>query len=87
MQKTIVIMAALLLASLAWGVDLKNEDSVEYQLLIKDGPTETHSSISGNTTKASICSDCTIVVEGVGEIAAAGDKVVVIKDGALSIAE
>lgn len=75
------------LAISAMAVDLKNEDSVEYKVIIKDGPTETQSSIAGNTTRASICTDCTLVIEGVGEIAASGDQVVVIKDGAVSIAE
>lgn len=68
-----------------WAVDLKNEDSSSYELKIHDGPTTTHSSIDGNTTRTSICSDCKIEVVGVGTIEASGDDVVIIKDGKLSV--
>ncbi len=87
MKAVALAAAATLAATLAWGVDLKNEDSSAYELKIKDGAATTSSSIEANTTRVSICSDCTIEVVGVGEIAAAGDQVVLIKDGALTIAE
>ena len=87
MKKIALVTMSLCLASWVWGVDLKNEDSVEYQLKIKDGPTETQSSISGNTTKVSICSDCTIEVVGIGEISASGDQVIVIRNGSIAIDE
>ena len=75
---------ALLIAGGASAVDLKNEDSTTYELKIHDGPTTTSSSIEGNTTKVSICSDCRIEVVGVGTIEASGDDVVVINNGELS---
>lgn len=78
-------LVALVVASPILAVDLKNEDSQSYDLKIHDGPATTHSSIEGNTTRTSICSDCTIEVVGVGSIQASGDAVVVIKDGQLSI--
>lgn len=87
MRVLVVCVAALLLCGGVMAVDLKNEDSQSYNIKIHDGPSTTSSSIDGNTTRVSICSDCTIEVEGVGSIEASGDQVVVIKDGALSIQE
>jgi len=80
----IVCVLAVLIATGVGAVDLKNEDSSSYDLKIHDGPTTTSSSIEGNTTKVSICSDCKIEVVGVGTIEASGDDVVVIKNGELS---
>jgi hypothetical protein len=66
-----------------WAVDLKNEDSQTYTVLIHETGT-THTSIGSSTTMASICSSCEIEVEGVGSVRASSGETVVIKDGALS---
>lgn len=83
MRMLVACVAVAVMVSAAAAVDLKNEDSTTYQLKIHDGPAVTDSSIEGGTTKASICSDCTIEVVGVGEIQASGDQVVIIRDGQL----
>jgi hypothetical protein len=80
----IVCCALIAAACTAAAVDLKNQDSSSYDIKIHDGPTTTSSTIEGNTTRVSICSDCKIEVVGVGEIEASGDVVVVIKDGKLA---
>lgn len=88
MKLTVLICAlGFAVACAAGAVDLKNEDSATYTIVIHDGPTATTSSIAGNTTRPGICSECTIDVEGVGTIEAAGDTVVVIRNGELSVAE
>jgi hypothetical protein len=43
----------------------------------------THTSISGNTTKASICSSCEIEIPGVGSVKASGSDVVIIENGSV----
>lgn len=75
----------LLVAGAVCAVDLKNEDSSSYDIKIHDGPSTTSTSIEGNTTRVSICSDCKIEVVGVGTVEASGDTVVVIKNGELSV--
>jgi hypothetical protein len=87
MRATVVFAVILFTVGGVMAVDLKNEDSKSYEIKIHDGPTTTSSSIAGNTTRASICSECAIEVVGVGSIEASGDQVVLIKDGALSIQE
>ncbi len=85
MRGAVLCGVLLLAAGGAMAVDLKNEDSRSYDVKIHDGPAVTSTSIDGNTTRVSICSDCTLEVVGAGSIQAAGDQVVLIKDGALSI--
>lgn len=87
MRAVVICVAVLLVCGGVMAVDLKNEDSKSYEIKIHDGPTVTSSSIDGGTTRAGICSECTIEVVGVGTIEASGDQVVVIKDGELSIQE
>jgi len=80
-------IAAVILVSFiclpAFAVDLVNKDSRKYEVKIHDVGT-THSSIEGNTTKVSICSDCEIEVVGVGSMKASGSEKIIIKDGQLS---
>lgn len=86
MKRTSVVCAVVLLvAGGVFAVDLKNEDSSSYEIKIHDGPSTTSTSIEGNTTRVSICSDCKIEVVGVGTVEASGDKVVKIKNGELSV--
>jgi hypothetical protein len=76
--------AVLATAGTAAAVDLKNEDAKKYDVKVEEGASTTSTSIEGSTTKVSICSECRIVVEGVGSVEASGSDVVVIKDGKLS---
>lgn len=76
--------AVLGIAGTAAAVDLKNEDSKKYDVKVEVGASTTSTSVEGNTTKVSICSDCKITVVGVGTVEASGSDVVVIKDGKLS---
>lgn len=79
-----IAAAGLALSASAAAVDLKNEDSRKYEVKVEEGASTTSTSIEGNTTKVSICSDCKITVVGVGTVEASGSDVVVIKDGKLS---
>jgi hypothetical protein len=86
MKKTVIcilMVTSLFLCSAVLAADLINKDSKSYEVKIHDVGT-THSSIEGNTTKVSICSDCKIEVVGVGTIKASGSDKIVIKDGSLS---
>ncbi len=85
MARLMILLALVLFGCSALAVDLKNEDSTTYEVKIHDGPSTTHSSIEGNTTKSGICSDCKIEVVGVGTVEASGDKVVIIKNGQLTV--
>lgn len=76
--------AVLGLAGAAAAVDLKNEDAKKYDVKVEVGASTTSTSIEGNTTKVSICSECTITVVGVGTVEASGSDVVVIRNGELS---
>ncbi len=76
--------ATLGFAATAAAVDLKNEDSKKYDVKVEEGAATTSTSIEGNTTKASICSECKITVVGVGTVEASGSDVLVIKNGELS---
>ncbi len=84
MKKCIAVFTMVcLMCSPVFAVDLVNKDSKKYEVKIHDAGT-THSSIEGNTTKTSVCSDCEIEVVGVGKVKASGSEKVVIKDGKLS---
>ncbi|OIO55883.1 MAG: hypothetical protein COX57_11990 [Alphaproteobacteria bacterium CG_4_10_14_0_2_um_filter_63_37] len=76
--------AALVIPTTAMAAaDLVNKDSRSYNIKIHDGGT-TSGSISGNTTRNSICWSCTLEVEGVGEIDITdSDSRVIIRDGQL----
>ena len=76
--------ATLGFAATAAAVDLKNEDSKKYDVKVEEGATTTSTSIEGNTTKVSICSECKITVVGVGTVEASGSDVLVIKNGELA---
>ena len=76
--------ATLGFAATAAAVDLKNEDSKKYDVKVEEGAATTSTSIEGNATKVSICSECKITVVGVGTVEVSGSDVVVIKNGELS---
>ncbi len=80
--KTIAIAAGLTAVSAAaMAADLENHDDVSYDIRIIDGAT-THTSISSNTTRVSVCSSCTIEIDGIGavEVDSSVDAVI-IEDG------
>lgn len=74
----------LLSAQMALAVDLVNKDGKKYDIKVKSSSSTASTSIESNTTKQNICKECTIVVDGVGDIEASGDDKVVIKDGKLA---
>ena len=83
-KRVFVFLAILMVSVMAFSVDLVNKDSKTYNIKIKSSSSTTSTSISGNTTKMNVCSDCTIVVEGVGEIEASDSDEIIIKDGKLT---
>ncbi len=76
--------AAILFAVTGHASDLKNEDSVRYEVRISSGASTISTSIEGQTRQTNVCSDCEIEVVGIGKIQVRGAEVVVIKDGKLS---
>ena len=74
----------LLLAASIFASDLRNEDGKRYEVKVHEKSTTTNTSINGNSTVLSICSDCEIEVVGVGRIKTKGAERVVIKNGKLS---
>ena len=70
----------------ALATDLTNKDSQRYEVKVADVGT-LNTSIESNTTSPSICSkSCTVTVVGVGSVKITGkEKVIVIKNGALSL--
>ena len=78
-----ILLVGGLVAPSAMAVDLVNKDGQTYEVKIHDGPATTHSSISGNTTQSSICSDCKLEVVGVGTVEASGSDTVVIENGSV----
>lgn len=85
MRVAVILFTVLCLCGAVLAVDLKNEDSRTYEIKIHDGPSVTNSSISGNTLRTSICSDCKVEVVGIGTVEASGDQVVIIRDGNLIV--
>lgn len=76
-----MILGSFAFSSVALAADLENHDDVSYDVKIHDGAT-THTSISSNTTRISVCSSCTIEVVGIGEIEVDGSvDAVIIEDG------
>lgn len=92
MMKTILSgVAGLALVGLgsplARAVDLKNEDSVEYQVhIVRDGSSRTLV-IRPRQTIRNICSACEISIEDIGVVQAEGDKVAIIRGSYLSVDE
>ncbi|MEZ5666367.1 MAG: hypothetical protein R3F55_02830 [Alphaproteobacteria bacterium] len=75
---------AALGAGTATAADLENRDDVGYDVRLHSGASTTHSSIGGHTTQLSVCSDCTVEVVGIGEVAVdASVDAVIIENGAI----
>ena len=83
--RTALFCAALLIPTSAQAVSLQNKDSTSYDIKVKSSSSTMTSSINGGVVKNSICSSCTIEVEGVGSVDASGSDKVVIEDGKLSV--
>jgi hypothetical protein len=66
-------------------VDVVNEDEETYELVISEGSMSRTLILEGWGTVDNVCEACTIEIDGVGEIDAIEDEVVVIKDGAAKI--
>ncbi len=65
----------------AQAAELSNRDSRSYDLKIYNGGT-TSTSISSNTTRSSICSECKLEIEGIGEVeVTSADNRIIIKGG------
>jgi uncharacterized protein YdeI (BOF family) len=88
MKKTFVFMVmtlCLALAATAFAGDLKNEDSQSYDIKKIEGPASTSTTISGNTTMASFCSDCVVEMVKSGQKMEMGSSdTIVIKNGVMS---
>lgn len=85
-MKHLILTSCLILAmtSTASAVSLQNKDSKSYDIAVKGSSSTMKSTIQSGTTKGSICTSCTIKVEGVGEVTASGSDRVVIKNGKLN---
>lgn len=83
MRGPAIATAALLMSGAAGAADLENRDAREYKVRLIDGPATSHTTISANTYRASICMECRIEVEGAGSVDAEGVARVVIEDGML----
>ncbi len=86
-----IVNISLVLVTLAVGIfaaNLKNTDSVKYDIQIIESSTTTNSSIESGTTIENICSECEIKIVGddseTGRIKVGKDDVIMIKDGKLS---
>ena len=80
-----LLLATAILPFTALAADLQNRDSQSYEVKIHDGASTSHSSISSNTYRNSVCSSCRIEVVGVGEVEVeSGDSRVTIQNGSLS---
>jgi len=79
--RTVVMVAALTVASGANAVDVVNQDGEEHLVVVNEGGTESEHVIPAGGSVPGVCGTCTIEVEGGGKTEAAGDEVVVIKDG------
>jgi hypothetical protein len=82
----VLSIVSFIFSAPALATDLTNKDSKKYEVKVADVGT-LNTSIEKNTTSLSICrSSCTVTVVGVGSIKITGkEKVVVIKNGALSL--
>lgn len=80
-----LVIIFVFVSSSSFAVSLQNKDSKSYDIKVKGSSSTMSTSISGGTTKGSICSSsCKIIVDGVGEIEASGSDKVIIKNGSLS---
>lgn len=61
-------------------VDLKNEDSKSYEIVIESGMSTT-TTIGCSTTISGICSSCKIIVKGAGSVNTSVSSVALINDG------
>ncbi|WP_295618178.1 hypothetical protein [Chamaesiphon sp. GL140_3_metabinner_50] len=88
MKKVIAlsIVFSSIFSAPALATDLTNKDSKKYEVKVADVGT-LNTSIESNTTSLSICrTSCTVTVVGVGSLKITGkEKVIVIKNGALSL--
>lgn len=84
MRKTLIALAALLLAAPAFAVTLHNKDSKKYDIRIEGPNGATSTSIDSGTVRNDICKKCKIKVSGVGDIEAEGSDTVIIEKGKLS---
>jgi hypothetical protein len=85
MLRLALVLTALAFATPALAVDLVNKDSESYKVNLIDGASTTRSSIGSNTTQMSVCSSCTIEVEGVGSVDAPEGSTVVIQNGQIAV--
>lgn len=84
MRLIIPTLLATLVPLAVSAADLSNRDSQSYDMKIHNGGT-THTSISGNTTRSSVCTECKLEIIGVGTIeVSSSDSRILIKDGTLS---
>lgn len=70
----------------AEATQLINQDSDKYDVVVNNGSSTTRFTINGRTTRgacSSSTSECTIEVDGVGEITVSGSTDVLIKGGEL----
>ncbi|MFN7973859.1 MAG: hypothetical protein U0166_16175 [Acidobacteriota bacterium] len=82
MKKLLAATALMLIgARTTLAVDLINKDDKKYEVKIHSGASTTNTSIEGNTTQVSVCSECKIEVVDIGTVEAKGSDKVVIKDG------
>lgn len=85
MKRTLLVSCCLIAVTTpGFAVSLQNKDSKSYDIRVKGSSSTMSTSIQSGTTKSSICSSCTIKVDGVGEITASGSDRVVIKNGKIS---
>lgn len=84
MKRSLVALAALVLATPAFAVTLHNKDSKKYDIRIESANGATSSSIDSGTVRNDICKKCKIKVSGVGEVDAEGNETVVIEKGKIS---
>jgi len=69
---TAIFMAILASGSAAMAVDIENADDQDYEVTIipKDGQGSSTLVLAAGTTEESVCTACTIKIEGVGEVEA-----------------
>ncbi|MEP6902386.1 MAG: hypothetical protein ABJA66_11595 [Actinomycetota bacterium] len=83
-RKLASVLLILVLGVAAFAADLKNGDSVKYEIRIYKDGGRVETTIDGGTTISGICDECEIEVVGVGKIKASGAEVWTIKDGKLN---
>ncbi|MDP3981162.1 MAG: hypothetical protein Q8Q33_07115 [Chlamydiota bacterium] len=81
--KNAAVVLMLLGSTSIFAVTLINKDHQNYDIKVKGSSSTMNTSISAGTVKSNICSSCTIIVEGLGEIDASGSDKVTINNGKL----